>query len=159
MWSQTPRYTKKQFAKYDVINNSKREKQSYIIIIHFLPSSSTCKEVFTLKRSSGQAVVTGAFPSPPPVHAFIFIANRKQHSHISAFDARQFPSNFTNSARQFLTQEQKVPTIEHEYALGRIRTVQHYGDVPGRYLCRLHVTYNLSKSVHAYSTDTNPGVK
>ena len=36
------------------------------------------------RQPSGQAVVTDAFPSLPPVHAFVFTAHRVQHSHFSA---------------------------------------------------------------------------
>ena len=50
---------------------------------HLYSSISTRKRLYT-QRSSGQAEVTRVFPSPP-LRAFIFIAQRVQHSHFQAF--------------------------------------------------------------------------
>ena len=46
---------------------------------------------------TSHAVVTGVFPFPPPVLAFIFIPHRVRHFHFSALHARRFPTNLANS--------------------------------------------------------------
>ena len=83
---------------------------------------------FYPQQPSGQAVVSRVFPSPPPVHAFIVIAQRVHNSELPLFQLLtpvDFPRTFANSRSRgfplviFLTKE-KNPH-EHERALGRIR--------------------------------------
>ena len=56
---------------------------SFSFLTSLLLSSSTCTISYP-QRSSGQAVVTGVFPSPPRYVPSIFIAHRVQHSHCSS---------------------------------------------------------------------------
>ena len=51
----------------------------------FSTSLFTFQPEFYPRRSSGQAVVAGVVPSPPPVRAFtFFVTHRVQHSHCSS---------------------------------------------------------------------------
>ena len=72
--------------------------------------------------ASGQAVVTGVFPSSPRFLPSIFIAHRVQQSHCSSIFHRVLLTHaLAVSASQFCGQE-KVPTNLYEYALGGART-------------------------------------
>ena len=50
----------------------------------FFSLSCLTRRRFYPQRASGQAMVTGVYPSPPPVRAFIFVAHRVQHYHCSS---------------------------------------------------------------------------
>ena len=73
--------------------------------------------------ASGQAVVTGANPSPPRFLPSIFIAHRVQQSHCSSIFHRTLLTHaLALSASQFICPQEKVPTNLYEYALGGART-------------------------------------